>query len=625
MKRGLSNLIAFVLVILMTLTVATAFYYWFTGVHSDAMSASETFTGDIQSQVITQSTSLIDQYYKTDNEKNMNNFGEITQTICAEDKGISLSEDDISFELYEGYGSNQELICSEFGVDCKCDQLNTAIVGVLGGNNTQNGITLISSTDGENWTEKVVTTDFGNYDEFDFSSISTFVEGGNNCTSPINIILHGSARLDVDGGLGEIPDNKPKYIGLVVNSSLDGVSYDTAGVDLENVTKYFDITQSPLESDDTLEHLFKGGTLFSPTLGTNLEAIITHQFSIYDRQTRLPAFGTNGRSISNSAVTAIQRIIRNGENQLLIGVTLNDSSGGSYIDETIDIASGMEKNYPSECPYEVTSFDACGYDPTQAAACTIQIDQVADIFYADQFDAMVSLENSKPVFIGVRGRDKAGRGVNSLLYTGYNMTETVIYCLDLNAFGAGYDYRLNVTDIKYFDNLGTVAAFITSEEGIAKTQVIMIRQEGENLVPVLTDIPTTVSIKTFAQMGDYLYGGGTDYSDGLIFRYKLDEEGTIIDITQVYQNTDYLEVQKLETIKYCADRNVYCVDGCNKVLKRGECSDLTLSLENSDCDISKYSYETDFTSRLNVGNDLQILNVFTKKQKSSKEINSTLI
>ena len=72
MKRGLSNLVAFIIVIMMTLIVAASFYYWFNSLNYASMSASETFTKDVQGQIITKSTSLVDQYYKTDREVNIN-------------------------------------------------------------------------------------------------------------------------------------------------------------------------------------------------------------------------------------------------------------------------------------------------------------------------------------------------------------------------------------------------------------------------------------------------------------------------------------------------------------------------------------------------------------------------
>lgn len=615
MKKGLSNLIAFILVIMMTLTVGASFYFWFSNLSSDSMAASETFTEEVQEQVITRATSIIDQYYKTDNEQNLNNFGEITQTICADDKSVNIDSDEISFELYEGYGSNTELVCSKFGLSCGCESETQKIIGVMGGNNSHQGITLLTSNDGSAWTPKNLDI-YSGYNKFDFNHLGDFVEGGDNCTAPKNLILMGAGR---NSELGT-----RIAISAILNNSLVGNSYNTKGLD-DNVTEFFDITQSPIESGDPKQHLFKGGALVDPLNQQHVEAIITRQFSPYDKPERLLEFGTNGRSISNAAITAVQRIIRNGNNQLLVGVTGNLSAGGvSYIDETQDIVGGIEQNYPvSGCPYDASSFEACGFDPGQVAACTIEFGGIPAMFYAEEFSGDSNLGSEKPVFIGVNAATVAGKGTPFIFYTGYDSPQTIIYCLDTTSLGM--DIRLNITDITYFDNLSRVAVFLKSNFGTTETEVLFIEHLGPDYIPSLVTLPTPISIKTFATLGNSIFAGGTDYTNSYIFDLEFTELGNLISMTQVYTNTSYQSIEQLETFTQCTDRKVYCKEGCDQTLKRGECSDLTLSIEDSDCDISKYGYETDFTSRLNIGNNFQILNVFTKEQKSSIEVNATAI
>jgi hypothetical protein len=85
----------------------------------------------------------------------------------------------------------------------------------------------------------------------------------------------------------------------------------------------------------------------------------------------------------------------------------------------------------------------------------------------------------------------------------------------------------------------------------------------------------------------------------------------------------YSTVQKLLSYTTCADRKPYCKEGCNKALKKGDCTDLTLSIEDSTCDISKYAPETTFTAKLGIGLFFQNFEIFTKKTGISAEVNAT--
>ena len=99
--------------------------------------------------------------------------------------------------------------------------------------------------------------------------------------------------------------------------------------------------------------------------------------------------------------------------------------------------------------------------------------------------------------------------------------------------------------------------------------------------------------------------------------------GNFLSETRVYQDNTYPEVQKLFSYTACTERQPACVTGCNQILKKGDCTLLNISIEDSSCDISKYSPGTKFTVKTANGKYFEKLEIFTKSTGVSSEVNST--
>jgi len=221
MKRGISNLVAFVIIILITLTVASSFYYWYNSVQSEAKSVADAFSEDVSTQIISRAESMIDLYYKTDKEKNINNFAEVRQIICAEDRKLDTSEDRISLELYEGYGSDLKLICAVNDFDGSVLTKTDYLVGVLGGRTSATkGITGIKCSDTScetvDWTSMSISSEFTTHSNFSFYVLTPFIEGGDFIDEPRNLLLMGQGY---DGSQFDA-------IVMILDQSFTGKSYD---------------------------------------------------------------------------------------------------------------------------------------------------------------------------------------------------------------------------------------------------------------------------------------------------------------------------------------------------------------------------------------------------------------
>ena len=86
-------------------------------------------------------------------------------------------------------------------------------------------------------------------------------------------------------------------------------------------------------------------------------------------------------------------------------------------------------------------------------------------------------------------------------------------------------------------------------------------------------------------------------------------------IETVLNTQNYTDVKKIVKIRSCVKNNPYLEQGCGKTVKRDERANLILNIEDTKCDISDYSPETQFSAKLTVDNE-QIYEIFKKEQST---------
>lgn len=612
MRKGVSEVVGVILLIFMVVAVSGSFYYWYSAGQTDAQVKTELFQADVFDQVVSRTSAIIDAVYNTDREVNVNNFAEYKTRLCADEKALPMDASDIRLELYEGYGAETDIICAVTGFDGGCNSNTTTLYGALGGKTTSTGIYVTSSTDGTTWATSAVSSLYDDYSKFNFTYLDNFIEGNNDSIDPKNMLLMGVGKNKNNG--------QRKSILTIIDNDLDGKSYNITDLD-ENVTVYYD-AQLAQEIPGAIYSLYRGGALVNPDSEAPLTAILTKQFTAYDVPERLALFGLS-RPVANAKVTAIQKIIRMNMNQLLVGVTGDTNSGGlSYIDETQDIITGQEVDYPNApvCPYDVTTFSQCGVtvDPVE---CSITIDGVPEILHVPEFTNSTKV-NSDPVFIAVNNLTNGSSKVPAVLWTGYIQESSNIYCIDLTAAGADPSY--DIVDMEYHSKTGKVLVFLKHAIQPPGSQIIGIVDSAGTYSSELISPPTPSAInpETFAALDNSVYVGGSDGTNATIERLDFNST-TIENITTVYSDGTYSSVQELLSYNTCTDRKPYCKSGCQKALKKGDCTDLVLSIEDSACDIGGYAPETTFTVRLGIGQFFQNLEIFTKKTGTSAEVNAT--
>ncbi len=615
MRKGISEVVGLVLLILMVVVVSSSFYYWYSAGQSDAQIKTESFQADIFDQVVSRTSSIIDAVYDTNREVNVNNFAEYTTRLCADEKSIPMDASDIRLELYEGYGADTDIICAVSGFDGGCNSNSTTLFGILGGDSSTTGIYIVKSTDGTTWTTSQVSSAYSDYGKFNFTYLDLFVEGNNDTINPENMLLMGSGRHSTTGNR--------KSVLTIINNKLEGSSYDITDLD-ENVTVYEDAAMLQ-DIPGGPFNLFRGGALVSPADSAPKAGILTRQFTVYDTPERLPGLGAGGRNFQGTKITAIQPILRGGAPQLLMGVTGNVDAGGvGFIDETQELGAGMELNYASPgtiCPYNIQSFAQCGIsiDP---GACDLSLDGISDMLYVPEFSGNSKVGNSNPVFIGVNNLTNSTYKLPSIFYTGYSMDQSSIHCLNLAPIGV--DPKYEIVEMKYHKQSDQVLVFMKDQTRTPGFQLVAIREEGGqyDIAALSPPVASGLIPITFDTLGDFVFISGTNRTHAVIERINV-TFGSVGEPVKVYSNDTYPELQKFLTYTPCIDRKPYCKEGCEAPLKKGDCRALTLSIEDSSCDISKYAPETTFTVRLGIGQFFQNLEIFTKKTGTSTEVNAT--
>ena len=615
MRKGVSEVVSLVILVVMVVAASGSFFYWFSSGQEDAQAQTEMHQTNVFDQIHSQTSALIDVAYSSNREVNINNFAEYITQICAKEKKINMAAEEIRVEVYEGYGAATELVCAVKDFSGGCNANETTIFGVLGGKSTVNGLYTVSSTDGTTWTTSSVGSDYNSYKAFNFTHLDGFIEGNNNTRNPENMLLMGVGKHSTSG--------TRKSVLAVLDRTLKGNSYNISDLD-ENITAYYD-AELAQEVPGSPFSLYRGGALVDPDTEKPKEAILTKQFAAYDSPERLAMFGFT-RPIVGAKITALQEILRMNLPQLLVGVTGDASEGGiSYIDETVDIVTGQEADYTNpvtECPYDVTSFAACGVtvDPV---ACSITLDGIPQILKVPEFTNNTKV-TSDPVFIAVNNLTNGTGKVPAVFWTGYIQDSSNIYCINLEDAGADPSY--DITEMKYHQNSNQVLLFLKAAIGAPGFQVLAIRDDGGTYTASTVSPPvgTGVNPETFDAVGDYLYVGGSDGTNATIIRFRVNSSnGAIANETTVYTDNTYSEVQKLFSYTACTERQPDCVTGCNQILKKGDCTILNVSIEDSSCDISKYSSGTQFTVKTAIGKYFEKLEIFEKVTGTSAEVNAT--
>ena len=774
MKRGLSNLVAFVIVIMMTLTVAASFYYWISDTQSEAMGTTEAFTEDLQTQVLSRAESLIDLYYKTDKEKNINNFGEVRQTICAEDRKLNTAESEISMELYRGYGSDLELVCAVNDFDGSVVTSTDYIFGVLGGRtSSQTGITGIKCSDTTcedvDWTSMSVSNEFASHSNFSFYVLESFVEGGDHIDEPRNLLLMGQGyngsqfdpiililnssfggkRYDLfPGGYLGGSSSYPEYPGAIRDfwqeqgANLDGFEYFTrvGGQQIaENCQNHPDWTHGICDPPWYLDccdsaNQYEGivasfeKSYNGPESGTyiisnmNITEITSVTKIIRDSVDKLliggfitpsvtPPFDTVGKlyeltagpppaytaysdcpydSSTFSSVLGITidvpsckndadyelfdepiDMVRHGDN-VLIGVnSLNYSTSGpagpctglgKYDDGTYCWVQGTEgDDCDTTCGAATSSCVGTGTGPTQTWNDTFPSCPVlGGIGFSCTLGPGCDLDGN-PRMPGVQGTgyvyggDPAAVGpvvcwvrdilntdcrdrepstsracactrsdftsstseIPWFLYTPYNTSSTTFYVPAFASVSATDLDNYNLTDIL---SDGSQVYLLMANSSETKVYNLTVDLSTAAVSTVNSDTLSGFYGKTMAMKGGVLYVGGNFGSDARIYKYS----GNSFDGSYSFKSTSYKYVEQLTSFTDITNKKPYCSSGCDQTLSRGECAELVLKLENTDCDISSYNQGESFTMRLNIGRYFQDLQIFTKKGFDSDEVNDTV-
>lgn len=325
--KGLSEILSITIVVLISLTVFSGFYYWYDNLNEDSKVVSEDFTKEIQNQVISTTKKIIDDMYDVAKENSVRRYGELTMGITAEDGLVEIDCSDASFELYEGYGSNTEFICSSYDLNCNCEEEKIDIIAFLEGPGSW--VTYMNGTNiskaGTEMDISFVNFTSDEFDNFVLNNISVgymdyFVEDGNACNEPGIMYLSGTGFIQGDDS------SKATYMDIALNSEMQGEINFTLNSGGTNPPAIFDLTFIEKKFDPIFDefsteigygvsedlggyYLFGGAFVSSTNQSDYQSPFLAIRTSLFQDPLILPLI-TGEHESGNSAVTGIQKIIR---------------------------------------------------------------------------------------------------------------------------------------------------------------------------------------------------------------------------------------------------------------------------------------------------------------------------
>jgi len=119
-----------------------------------------------------------------------------------------------------------------------------------------------------------------------------------------------------------------------------------------------------------------------------------------------------------------------------------------------------------------------------------------------------------------------------------------------------------------------------------------------------------------------VYFGGYDVAGGAVIYSVTDLR---VDLPESYVDASFDQVSSLTTLTKCSENSVHCSQGCDKTLAPGQCGDITLTFENTACDISNYPTGTQFSYSLNIGDHFTRSSIFEKETAKTNELSVTIL
>ena len=236
-----------------------------------------------------------------------------------------------------GLNIRGDLICSSYSLPCDCVgsetlTLSAALLGSPLG--SPGGLKLISSTSpeppGASWVtkhESSVPVLISNPTITNVHAID-FVEGGDSCKNPSNIFISGSSCDTGGESCGDL--------NIIWDGDDKASSYEEDnGYDTGKEVYWYDSVTMPITSPnwpstlnkprlvETPQPTFLGGAAVTTATGAYAKALLSAKYSVYDTHSILGSFGNVNGKVDDSGVTAIEKIIRDEQNQLLIGLEIN--------------------------------------------------------------------------------------------------------------------------------------------------------------------------------------------------------------------------------------------------------------------------------------------------------------
>ncbi len=556
MKKGIIPIISIILIVMITIVTASAFFYWFSNIQDKAQERTATNQKVAVNTFLTQAESIVDAFYTTIEEADANAFSDFEVNLCNNgDNTIDLTAKKGVHLKEKG---TEDTICAESKFDGVCIENTTYIVAGLSynGSTAQTGVpaAIVYSTDGITWSEAGGLNVTENV--MDLALFAVGVEGEN----PINFwaISNGTNGTDNIGRLAwaELPSDEWQFV--YVGDSVNG----RPGFSLSNHSGAHTLNLG-VEVKAGGEEVWRVEPIFTENAVVNMTHVSTASGILNNTVTAILSgskyFGTGGIGDNGTAMGKIWSTIEEPSENTVPGKYLRVN------DFALDILNGFV--------YAGTTNDS-------------------------------SLAGSVSDVIFVLGGDTE--------WTSAGFNNTVNSTADVRVL---FWHHMTSTDLYVGYNLPQGSPESTPTTHLVKLTPLSPLGGGDIWMPVQNWTNRTIYDFGLDDKTGYFYAS-MGMSNGTTNRSEIWRSGPLLVDTNwslVYSNTERGASTALIVGSKCTKQNIKC-RGCNTTLSPGDCRDLALSLEDSNCDLTEFSPETQFELDFTAGRSYTQTFNFKKEQ-----------
>lgn len=581
MKKGVNSVISITLVILITIVVAGVFFFWITTLQANSQGTTYLAQRNLIRNVLSEADELVDAFYTTVEEDDILAFSDFDTTIC--NTGDTILDLTAQKSIQVTRGGSGEIICAESVLDTSClDSDDLIVVGLADAGSTASATpaAIVYSDDGgDTWNEAV----------------------GDDTSEDVNAL----AQLSVSTVTGESPQ---AFWSVSDDATTGNLAWaeDINGPWIFEDTGTREAYSSSIDSTNNI--LYIGADDFAGTGAAILRLTTADSEGTVDVQISTLQDTASDSDLSSGSATDYDGIfalytsadVGGGFGLYLAGTGIlgaSDGVSGSLGNILFSTSSDFSSIAEATAPDSYGSINDFAETSGRIYAST-SYDAAPALIGTTTSDVIYEVKTDIPPFLGT-GWASTGFGDPGGTPQVSDSAEIRAIIDDPSASGnelyAAYTLTTGDSELRHYDP--------TMPSG-SEWGAVLFTWTSSTVYDLAID---TTNQRFYAAVGND--AGGSEAAEIWRSGANYDDDAW----TRVYSNTDRGAATSISIVSKCNKHNPTCI-GCSAELDPGDCQDIQLVFEDSNCDLSDFSSESEFEIIFTIGRYFTKVFNFKKQQ-----------